>query len=91
MRHLLDRVKAPRVILVVLAFAGVLLLAAWLYGAHRWGSKTRELRARLDAARAPVGPRTVDFGELEGLPVPVRRYFHAALGEGEPRWWPACA
>jgi hypothetical protein len=38
----------------------------------------------LDAARAPIQPRTVDFRELEDLPAPVRRYFHAVLEEGQP-------
>jgi hypothetical protein len=64
--------------------SAALLLTTWLYGAYRWNTKTRELRARLEAARAPVRPRTVDFGELEGLPVPVERYFRAALEDGRP-------
>jgi len=42
------------------------------------------LRARLDAARVPVRPQTVEFRELEGLPTPVRRYFRAVLEEGQP-------
>jgi len=42
------------------------------------------LRARLDAARKPVRPLAVDFGELENLPAPVRRYFRAVLEDGQP-------
>jgi hypothetical protein len=42
------------------------------------------LRARLDAARVPVRPQTVDFRELEGLPAPVQRYFRTVLEEGQP-------
>ena len=65
--------------IVVVLFAG-----GWLYGAYRWNAETRDLRARLDSARVPVRPQTVDFGELEGLPPPVQRYFRTALEEGQP-------
>jgi hypothetical protein len=74
----------PRVLLGALALIAVLLLGAWLYGAHRWNSETQELRTRLDAARVPFRPQTVDFRELEGLPAPVRRYFRVVLEEGQP-------
>ena len=74
----------PRVFLIVLALVAVLLVGAWFYGAYRWNSETQELRARLDAARAPVRPQTVDFRELEGLPAPVQRYFRAVLEDGQP-------
>jgi hypothetical protein len=74
----------PKALLGALALIAVLLLGAWLYGAHRWNSETQELRARLDKAREPVRPQTVDFRELEGLPAPVQRYFRAVLEEGQP-------
>jgi hypothetical protein len=74
----------PKVFLIVVVLFAVLLLGAWLYGAYRWNSETQELRARLEAARAPVRPQTVDFRELEGLPTPVKRYFRTALEEGQP-------
>jgi len=45
---------------------------------------TQDLRARLDAARVPVRPQTVDFRELEGLPAPVQRYFRAVFEQGQP-------
>ena len=70
-------------ITIALALAAV-LVSAWLYGAYRWNAGTQELRARLDAARVPVRPQTVEFRELEGLPAPVQRYFHTALEEGQP-------
>jgi len=60
------------------------VLAAIVYGAVRWKVGTRELRARLEASRVPIGPRVVDFGELERLPAPVQRYFRAVLNEGQP-------
>lgn len=74
----------PKVLLGALALIAVLLLGTWLYGAHRRNSETQELRARLDKAREPLRPQTVDFRELEGLPAPVRRYFRAALEEAQP-------
>jgi uncharacterized protein DUF6920 len=74
----------PRVFLGAFVPIAVLLLGAWLYGAHRWNSETQELRARLDSARGPVRPQTVDFRELDGLPDPVERYFRAVLEEGQP-------
>ena len=74
----------PRVFLGALALIAVLLVGVWLYGAHRWNSETQELRVRLDKAREPVRPRTVDFRELEKLPAPVQRYFRVALEEGRP-------
>jgi hypothetical protein len=52
----------------VFALVAILLIGAWLYGAYRWNTGTQELRARLDAARAPVRPQTIDFRELEDLP-----------------------
>ena len=75
---------APRVFLIGLALVAVLLLGAWLYGAYRWNTETQELRARLNAARAPVRPQSVDFRELEGLPAPVGRYFRTVLEDGQP-------
>ena len=74
----------PRVFLIVLALVAVLLVGAWLYGAYRWNNERQGLRARLNAARVPVRPQTVDFRELEGLPAPVRRYFRAVLEDGQP-------
>ena len=65
---------------------GVCLVAAAviLFGAFRWKLGTRELRARLEAARLPIEPKTFDSRELEGLPKPVQRYFRAALQDGQP-------
>jgi hypothetical protein len=75
---------------VIAIMAGALVTLAALFagavalGAHRWSSQTRELRGRIDALRRPVRPAAVDFGELEGLPAPVQRYFRAALTAGQP-------
>jgi hypothetical protein len=76
--------KILRTFLVVLALVAVLVIGAWLYGAYRWNAGTQELRARLNLARLPVRPQTVNFRELEGLPAPVQRYFRLVLEEGQP-------
>jgi hypothetical protein len=78
------RTNMLRALTIVFALVAILVVGAWLYGAYRWNTNTQELRARLDAARMPVRPQTVDFSEMESLPTPVRRYFHAALKEGQP-------
>jgi hypothetical protein len=69
--------------LLLLALAGT-AVAAHQYGAYRWSTGTRELRARLSASRRAVQPPAVDFAELTPLPEPVQRYFRAALREGQP-------
>jgi hypothetical protein len=84
MKPFSNRTKMLRVLIILLTLVAALLVGARLYGAYRWNAGTQELRARLDAARVPVRPRTVDFCELEGLPAPVQRYFRAVLKEGQP-------
>ena len=73
-----------RVFLAFFALVAVLLAGSWLYGIYRWNTETQALRARLEAAREPVRPQTVDFRELEGLPAPVGRYFRTVLEDGQP-------
>jgi hypothetical protein len=73
-----------RVLIIIVTVFVAVLVVARLYGAYRWSAGTQELRARLDAGRAPVRPPTVDFRELEGLPAPVQRYFREVLEGGQP-------
>lgn len=57
------------------------------FGSSRWASATQAQLALLDAASrpAPAGQNTLyDARELEGLPVPVQRYFRAVLKDGQP-------
>ena len=57
------------------------------FGSSRWASATRAQVALLDAARlpAPAGQNKLyDARELDGLPVPVQRYFRAVLKDGQP-------
>lgn len=84
MKPLLKRTNVLRALIAVALALVALLAGAWLYGAYRWNAETQTLRSRLDAARKPVRPQTVDFRELEGLPAPVGRYFRTALEEGQP-------
>lgn len=76
--------KTLRVIVSILVLVAALLIGARVYGVYRWDVGTQELRERLDAARVLVQPQNVDFRELEGLPIPVQRYFRAVLEEGQP-------
>ena len=78
------RRKMLKAFTVAVGLVVVLVVGGWLYGAYRWNTETRDLRARLDTARVPVRPKAVDFGELEGLPPAVQRYFRAVLKEGQP-------
>jgi hypothetical protein len=80
----LNRTSMLRVFIIMVTVFVAVLVGGRFYGAYRWNAGTRDLRARLDAARVPVQPQTVDFRELEGLPAPVQRYFRAVLEEGQP-------
>lgn len=73
-----------KIVLVVLLALAALYAAAFVYGVAQWKAQTQDLRARLDSARSPVREQTVDFNELEGLPVPVQRYLRTVLTDGRP-------
>lgn len=70
--------------LLIIFTVVILVAAAILYGGLHWNSSTKDLLARLEAARVSAGPRTYDPRELDPLPAPVQRYFRAALTEGQP-------
>jgi hypothetical protein len=73
-----------KILLVTVLALAVIFAAAVAYGAFRWEAGTREMRARLEAARVPIHPQVVDFRELEGLPTPVQRFFRNVLKDGQP-------
>jgi hypothetical protein len=77
-------VIALTILVIAVSVIVIAVAVVVVYGALRWGAGTRELRARLEDARIPVKPETVDFRELEGLPAPVQRYFRTVLKEGQP-------
>lgn len=72
--------KLALVVLIVVASA---MSALW-YGRRSWSAKTSTLVAALDSARAPSSSARVELREVDQLPAPVRRYFRAALTEGQP-------
>ena len=69
--------------------AAVLLIAAvglTVFGSMRWAEETQALTADLEAGSVPPAaglPARYDASEIEGLPVPVQRYFRAALKPGQ--------
>jgi hypothetical protein len=84
MKRFPNRTRMTRLLLAMLGFTTVAYWGCRIFGAHRWNAGTNDLRARLEAARGPVRPETVDFRELERLPAPVQRYFRTVLAEDQP-------
>jgi hypothetical protein len=70
------------VLLLVVFAIGV--AGALVYGASRWQDQTKDYRTKLEAVRLPPTSATYDARDIEGLPPPVRRYFHAVLQDGQP-------
>ena len=73
-----------KMILLIILGLAVIIAIALLYGSSRWRSATKEMHAKLEAARLPIGAKTYSPDELIGLPAPVQRYFRAALKDGQP-------
>src|ERR1700676_4966234 len=71
-------------ILLVTLGLTVIIPVALIYGSRRWESATKEMHAKLEAARLPVGRKTYSAAELIGLPAPVQKYFRAVLKDGQP-------
>jgi hypothetical protein len=71
-------------ILIVTLGLTVIITVALIYGSRRWESTTKEMHAKLEAARLPVGRKAYSLVELIGLPVPVQKYFRAVLKDGQP-------
>ena len=74
---------------VALCLLVVTAVALAAYGSARWTHTTRTLYSELEAARMDgnaqsFAPTRYDSRELQGLPAPVQRYFHAVLKEGQP-------
>jgi hypothetical protein len=69
--------------LLILGALALCVAGALVYGAARWRGKTRDFRAKLDAARVPITPPAYHAGEIQGLPAPVWRYFRAVLQDGQ--------
>jgi hypothetical protein len=74
-------VKALVVALPILFLATASLIA---YGKRRARVETATRRARLTAARIPIGPARYHASDVRDVPDPVRRYFSLVLREGQP-------
>jgi hypothetical protein len=59
-------------ILIVTLGLTLIIIVALIYGSRRWESATREMHAKLEAARRPIGRKTYSPGDLIGLPAPPR-------------------
>lgn len=71
----------------MLLATGVVAIAAVgvaAFGAARWSKSTRALLEQLEGTRVTPLPARYSVHELEGLPVPVQRYFSVALKDGQP-------
>lgn len=71
-------------ILIVTLGLTVIITVALIYGSRRWESATKEMHAKLEAARRSIGRKTYSLDELIGLPAPVQNYFRAVLKDGQP-------
>src|SRR6202158_1757817 len=69
---------------VVILALTVIVALALICGSRRWESATKEMHAKLEAARLPVGRKTYSTAELIGLPAPVQKYFRAVIKDGQP-------
>jgi len=65
----------------LVAAAGSGLIA---FGNAHWRAATKVQLALLEAARVPAVAGSYDAHEIEALPAPVQRYFHAVLKHGQP-------
>src|SRR6202047_2028769 len=72
--------------MIAIVILGLTLIIAvvLIYGSRRWESATKEMHAKMEAARRPVGRKTYIPDELIGLPAPVQKYFRAVLKDGQP-------
>ena len=61
--------------------AGIGLIA---FGSSRWQASTQVQMAKLEAARVPAPAGRYDANEIDGLPLPVQRYFRAVLKDRQP-------
>ena len=73
---------------VALAVLIALGIGVAAYGSWHWERSTKDIWARLEAARVSASSSTLparyDARELQGLPAPAQRYFRAVLKDGQP-------
>jgi hypothetical protein len=71
-------------ILIVTLGLTVIITVALIYGSRRWESATKEMHAKLEAARLPVVRKTYSPDELIALPAPVQNTFGRYLRTDNP-------
>lgn len=77
-------------LVLCLAVLGLSAVGLTAFGAHRWAGEVAAMkvdldRGRLDGKPGPSSlPTRYDAREIEGLPIPVQRYFPAVLKDGQP-------
>jgi hypothetical protein len=69
---------------MVLGALAIALTVFGSYGRHRWAEATQALLGQLEAARIPATNSRYNAQEIQGLPIPVQRYFRAVLKDGQP-------
>ncbi|MEO5751433.1 MAG: DUF6544 family protein [Usitatibacter sp.] len=63
----------------------VLAAISLMFAANtRWESEAATFRVQMQAQSRPITPPIYSARELDGLPLPVQRYFRAVLREGQP-------
>jgi hypothetical protein len=71
-----------------IAIFAVLIIVCWgitaIYGRHRWQSDADDLRTRLINGQRAIQPKVYNQKEIDGLPVPVQRFFRTVLKDGQP-------
>ncbi len=61
-----------------------IIAIAFAYGSISWRIATNRMHASLEKERRPVQPGVYNPEELNGLPVPVQRYFRSVFKNGQP-------
>jgi len=71
----------------LITIAALILIGTGLaiaYGKYRWQIDTATLRAKLTSGQQTIQPKFYSEDELEGLPIPVQRFFRKVLKNGQP-------
>jgi len=73
-----------KLLITIAALILVCLGLAIVYGKHRWQIDTATLRTKLTSGQQTIQPKFYSEDELEGLPIPVQRFFRKVLKNGQP-------
>jgi hypothetical protein len=73
-----------KLLITIAALILVCLGLAIVYGKYRWQIDTATLRAKLTSGQQAIQPKFYSEDELEGLPIPVQRFFRKVLKNGQP-------